>query len=641
MRYVLGFAVVLITSQTALADGRCTLAVEMRGAVVEGTLRRPIEASDHSSLETLALPDGGRLVSLELRGQAVPVSLAFASQKITDAQVLGADPALALAITDDRVEVIVQPGAASTLVARWTAAATITNGELQVTLPAHAADECSGMFHAVGGPGAGVVRARVDAAVTRGASASFVLGPHPITLAAELSLARPAVWVQDEPMGGGITARATTTIAPRSDALAHVRRAVLVIDTSKSMNLVGAARVAKLAKAIAGALPSDARFEAITFARTPARVFGAWRSIDTKVLEGLDAAVRTADNGSDLGAALALARDALGEGVKEPSLVIVITDGVLGEVDPDALAKAVGDGHVHAIAVDPTGMTSPGAKALTALAARTGGAFTEIGVDDLEASPPDLASWLAPAWQVGSDLVRAGDGTVTLELTKTPKPAAHGPTTPLVGQLALMHTPDAALFARHPYLDDNHAFAVLATAGRVAASRRTVIAGGGPYTRMIADDDPYDVIGPSFPRQVPLRPGVIDREVLQRLFDLQLQPRAYRCFQRAQIPGTVRFAIELGRGEVTHVAIGGGGDPALDACLLDAAYGMTAPLIDPRVDPDDRTIANYPLTFEMRADKTFVVAGDADSNSPLDIDAIKPWVVKPKDAATPLGPLRP
>jgi len=166
-----------------------------------------------------------------------------------------------------------------------------------------------------------------------------------------------------------------------------------------------------------------------------------------------------------------------------------------------------------------------------------------------------------------------------------------------------------------------------------------MVAGGGPYTRMITAEDPHGMFD-SVLAAVP-SPGVIDRQVLQQLFDLQLQPPAYRCFQRGQIAGGVKYRIELGRGEVTAASLAGLGDAALDGCLLDAAYSLSVPLIDPARDPDDRTIANYPLRFELHADQGVVVAGDADSSSPLDIDAIKPWIVRPKDAATPLGPLRP
>ena len=71
---------------------------------------------------------------------------------------------------------------------------------------------------------------------------------------------------------------------------------------------------------------------------------------------------------------------------------------------------------------------------------------------------------------------------------------------------------------------------------------------------------------------------------------------------------------------------------------------MTPSLPNPAYNIDDRTIANYPLTFSVREQKPFVIAGDADSSSPLDIDAIQggvPVRIKAGDTSTPLGNLRP
>jgi hypothetical protein len=58
---------------------------------------------------------------------------------------------------------------------------------------------------------------------------------------------------------------------------------------------------------------------------------------------------------------------------------------------------------------------------------------------------------------------------------------------------------------------------------------------------------------------------------------------------------------------------------------------------------------NYPLSFSVREQKAFIIAGDADSSSPLDIDAIEGGLpmtakrgrIKAVDSSTPLGNLRP
>src|SRR5690606_18682698 len=98
--------------------------------------------------------------------------------------------------------------------------------------------------------------------------------------------------------------------------------------------------------------------------------------------------------------------------------------------------------------------------------------------------------------------------------------------------------------------------------------------------------------------------------------------------------------------ELTRAEVEGLGDAGFDACLLDAAYKVTPPLPNPDYNIDDRSLVTYPLTFAIREDKPFVIPGDADSSTPLDIDKIQGGVparrpVRPVDAKTPLGNLRP
>jgi hypothetical protein len=695
MRHVLGLLVLLVTT-SARADTPCELAVDLHGGIAEGTVRRQLEPTETTSVVDVDLPTGGKLVGVELRGRdgagaAVSVSTAFTTQRVTDATVVGADPALAMERVNGHVRVVLQPIAAGrqvTLVAHWTAVADIEDGELRLVLPPRGARECHGTLHAAAGPGATISHVRVDAAQTRGATASFVVGDQPITLAAELAFARPEpiAWLQEQPLGDGTVARALTVAAPRSPSLAQTRRALLVIDNSRSMNLVGRDSVAKLVAAVGAALPSGSEIEAIAFDRAPARLLGAWRPTDGAALAAIDAALakRAPRNGSDLGTALALAHEVLTEGKRSPALVIVITDGVLGDLDADSLATKLGDPRdvdLHAIVIDPSEMKNPTADALAGAIARVGGGYAELSVADLPGAFGHVPGWLSPAWQLAVTggaaeipaQLRAGEGFVAIEIAKTQKPLAltataeltklalaprGGSTTSLVAQLALARATEvpARVFAQHPFADATHDLAVLANAGKVAANRRAMIAGGGPYTRMTAVEDPDDAFeaAGALTQVVPPPPTVIDHDILQHLFELQLQPAAYRCFQRAlgrtpELAGTVQFGIELGRGEVTRVVLAGTGDAVFDGCLVDAAYSLVPPLLDPKIDPDDRTIANYPLTFSVRADKPIVVAGDADSASPIDIDAVKGGVprlprrgpVRAQDTTTPLGPLRP
>jgi hypothetical protein len=170
-----------------------------------------------------------------------------------------------------------------------------------------------------------------------------------------------------------------------------------------------------------------------------------------------------------------------------------------------------------------------------------------------------------------------------------------------------------------------------------------MIAGGGTFERSVAIVDPLPPARDSKPAASTM-PSAIDRTTVERLFRDQLQPRAYACYQRAlgrapKLAGTVHFELYLGRGEVTQASVMGLGDSAFDACLLDVAYSLEPPAPDFSIHSDDETLARYPLTFSVHQDRPWVIAGDADSSSPLDIDAIQGGV--PATARTPLGKLRP
>ncbi|MBA3453747.1 MAG: hypothetical protein H0T42_11700, partial [Deltaproteobacteria bacterium] len=209
----------------------------------------------------------------------------------------------------------------------------------------------------------------------------------------------------------------------------------------------------------------------------------------------------------------------------------------------------------------------------------------------------------------------------------------------------------ARALAQHPYAQAGLAFALLSTTGKLAKNRLAVVRGGGPYERIVDVFDPPEPLVIRIRHPTVAAPSAIARITLERLFRDQLQPKAYACYQRAlglapKLAGTVRFDFRLGRGEVTSVGIIGLGDTQLDSCLLDAAYQLTLPLPDFTVNADDQTIALYPLTFAVSENRPQVVLGDADSTSPLDIDAIQGGVPGKRravkvDSTTPLGTMRP
>jgi hypothetical protein len=718
-----------------LALAACDVDVELRGTVAEVELRQRIVNVGPAMAAALEveLPTDAQLIGAAAivdrgpRVAAIPVTARFDSEHVVSDDVLGTDPALvtSLGFTNGdrkRYRVVTQPIDTDhelAIVTRWTAIAAVRNSAVRLVLPGRAPTArlapCRGNVHATPGPGASIQRIRIDG-VTAGTrdTAPFVVEADDVTLEAELAFAKPQplVWTQTEALGEGWTARAVAVIAPPVPLdVIEARRALIVVDSSRSMQLLGRHPV-DVVHAIGAALPKGTEIEGILYDRVPRRVFGTWQPANVTSLDALESAIvkQPAVNGSDAAAALALAHDlVVADATRGQTMVIVVTDGVFGGIPDSALAHAMqahaAELDVHAIVLDPGHLTSPNAVALRAPVDLYGGTYVEVRADELAGALAGVDAWLRPSWlglqlhgidATIPDLLLAGSGVTVLGLTRTPTAtitlSGHGdpaftvaaravpatpvaaravPATPVAqlvlagtseGQLVHPHTNDPTpgelvtaahtlvrLRAAHPTVDADHALAVLASVGKVAKTRRAMVAGGGPYTRMVAIDDPPLPLDMHPAQSWTMTASMIDKVVLERLFRDQLKPYAFACYQRAlgkapSLGGQVTFTLDIGRGEVTRASVNGLGNEAFDACLVDAAYSLTLALPNADVDGDDRTIAHYPLTFSVHDRRPTVFAGDADSDSPLDIDAIVggvPRHVPKPETATPLGNLRP
>lgn len=703
-----------------LHEAACELDVELRGGAWVVELRQRITNPGATALAAsleLELPAGAEVLGLSIREGAGAAQTAVAvdahAPTIRGATpgIEGVDPAFGARQPGGGYHVIVQPipaGREVTVATRYVAPAEPRASGLRLVLPGRggvfpgAMAPCKGWVRAQPGPGAAVKKLRVGAVETpAGRAAPIALEEQDVAVHAELAIAsdRPIAWVQTQPLADGWSASLVTVLGPQVKS-ASARRAVFVIDASRSMDLVGRHHVGKLVSRIGAALPTGSEVEAILFDRQASRVFGELRPATPQHLGAIEAALgkRSAVNGSDLPGALALAKQVV-DGARGSSMLILITDGVTGDVDGQALVAAIGSKSsavdVHAIVLDPARTRSPGAAALRAPVNVYGGSYVEVAADGLDDALSAIDEWLRPAWlelamgghrvppevRAGGGFVQAivHRGTQRLSLTigqgdrRLAIAAAAAPAAPIAA-LALAEA-EAASFsgkaeptdadlvlaepvlerarAAHPFAAPGRGLAVLAAVGRVAKSRRDVVAGGGRYERVIAFDDPAPILAAAGVAAA-VAPSAISRDTLERLFRDQLQPKAYGCYQRAlgrnaKLAGTVYFQLRMGRGEVTEVSLTGIGDAPLDACLIDAAYQLTPPLPDFNVNADDQTVANYPLTLQRRAEQAMIVLGDADSQSPLDIDAIEGGVPagKPRrpvplpDASTPLGGLRP
>lgn len=684
---------------TRITETSCELEVHLRGAVATGELRQRIanESTGLAASYELDLPAGATITGFSAAGvQAVAVPGAFHSVGVDERPMFGADPAVLVARPEgasSQYAIRVQPIARGIdLTTRFTALAEVRAGALRIVLPGRTGPgltACRATVRAAGGPGASIGSIAVDGASAKGASASFVIGTRPVTIDAVLAFSgsQPVAWTQSEPLAGGLTATALTVVAPRvRGALQPTRRALFVIDGSRSMELVGRPRVTEVLRAIAGALPANTPLEAIAFDRSAARAFGAWRPSSPDTVAAIERflATRTATNGTDLANAFEVAHAALEDGGRDATLVVVISDGVLGDTNGrklvSALAGKTSTIDVLGVVLDPARTRSPGADALRSPVLAYGGAFVEIDADHLDAAIDVVDGWLRPSWLAVTaaagvhvpDTIRAGGGFTQLivhrgspakfvltatgasKLRLVPRALPAAPVATLaLAEPALAADVDAirvAALGGHPYVHAQLALAVLTTDGKVARSRTEMVKGGGPYERIIAIADPDE--GPPSSAPPPTQATAIERETLERLFREQLQPKAYACYQRAiaaqpKLAGTVHFTFHLGRGEISEVTLVGIGDPQLDACLTEAAYALTVPFPDFTVNADDQTIARYPLSFHIAERKPIIILGDADSSSPIDIDGTPgelPESARRKvrvNSTTPLGNLKP
>ncbi|MBL9015879.1 MAG: VWA domain-containing protein, partial [Myxococcales bacterium] len=559
---------------------------------------------------------------------------------------------------------------------------------------------CRGTVRASAGPGTTLAGIRVGKAVSAKAAASFVLDDKDVAIEAMLSFAgrEPVVWTQSAPLAAGWSASVVTVAAPSlKTAMWQPRRALFVIDGSRSMELVGKPLVNKVLGTIAAALPAGIELDAIIYDRTAERVFKTWRKESPAAVAELQAAVtrHAPKNGSALKTAFEAAQAAITDGTRAQTLVIVISDGVLGEVSSTELVAALGvtasTADVLSVAVTPPQTTVSGAALLRAPVTMLGGTFVEVTPDDVDDALQVVDEWLRPSFlelDLGTlesvESLRSGGGFTRAIVHRTAAPALvlrgrgetafkvtarPGPSAPGLAQLALAALPanpepyfadadvgDASIVratrlykrivAAHPYVREGLALAVLTTQGRIARNRIAMVKGGGPYERITAASDPVDWQTSSAPviaLGAAAKPNAIAKDTLERLFRDQLQPKAYACYQRAlvaspRLSGTVLFELRMGRGEVTQVGITGTTDQKFEDCLRDAAFALTIPFPDLAINADDQTLAHYPLTFQVSEAKPVIVLGDADSSSPLDIDSIKGGV---PNAKTPLGDLRP
>ena len=703
-----------------LFEAACDIDVDMRGALAQVEVRQRIVnpgPTEMAATYDFDLPRGATVTSFTFKGergveQALAIPGAFTTVGVDARPVIGIDPALLTAEPPDssaQYRIRVQPIAPDhevLLTTRYSMVGEIRAGAIRVVLPGRSRESkltaCRGSVRASAGPGARISGFRIGKAVTAKSMASFVVDDVDVAVDATLEIAgrQPLVWTQSQPLVDGWSSTLITVAAPSiKTTTAQARRALFVIDGSRSMELVGRGNVSKVIGTIAGALPAGVEIEGILYDRTAERVFKTWKRETAATVAELQSAVikHVPINGSSLSGAFKLANTAITDGGRAQTVVIVISDGVLGDVSGSELTRSLdlktSTVDVIAVVLDPAHTKSPDAAALRSPVNLYGGSFVELSVDEIDDALQIVDEWLRPSWlelAMGDldipESVRAGSG-FTRTLIHKGSPAklvltGHGdsairieprtgPAAPIATVTLAAIDPERAAFterpdpddddrdrsdrltrqalAAHPFARDDLAYAVLSIQGKVAKSRFAMVKGGGPYERVTLADDPSQrVFGVGAKPAVVVNPSSISKLTLERLFRDQLQPKAFACYQRAlgtdtKLSGTVLFELRMGRGEVTQVTLTGIVSQSFEACLEEAAYALTVPFPDFTKNADDQTIAHYPLTFNVNEAKPVIILGDADSSSPIDIDAVQggvPVRLRP-NAATPLGDLRP
>ena len=665
--------------------GACAIDATFRGAMVELELRQKISNPGPGELAAafeVELPQAASLIGVAVdRVTSIGVPVNPPKELVDSPDVLAADPALAVRVSTEqgrsRYRAILRPVRGEiTLALRWTEVADIHDGAMHAKL----------LGRIDGSACVVATRVLVGTGVTAKPPPPFTMTSSDAAIDVPLEVAgkEPVAWLQTAALGDGQVAQALTVIAPALRADTGPHRVLFVIDTSRSMDLVGRGNVRKLVTAIGNALPQGSTVEAILYDHTAERVFKMWKPNPGGLDEAL--AKHAALNGSDLAGALALAKQALAEpgAPRGQAMVISISDGVLGGVTPAALATALGGKldalDFHALVLDPHGMRTQDGDALRGLVTTYGGSYVEVSIDERDEAIAGVASWLRPAWQdlavAGWTLpaeVRAGTGfTVTriagkpgaLTLKARGDAAVTAAVSPLpaapIAQLVLAPLDDddfgigeagekarAKLARRFPAADDEHDLAVPATQGRIAAQRRQLLANGGSYTRTVDFADPAFVPSIHIGTTTVSGGSALDRTIIKRLLVDQLQPHAYACYARSlgrmvALAGTATFTVELARGEVTRVAVGGfEANPEFATCLVEAAYGMAPPMPTPGYNTDDRSVVSYALTFSMRDKQPSVAAGETTTNT---TDETPATTQRPKlqvDPSTSLGGLKP
>jgi hypothetical protein len=458
-------------------------------------------------------------------------------------------------------------------------------------------------------------------------------------------------WTPRDPAAPGtpqLDARlALAPVGPQQTALAFSARrrsgppggppgsVLFLIDRSRSVGLPGLSAERDLVRAFIEALPPSTRFDALFFARGTRRLFPMSRPATKEAIGAFEAEMVPArlQNGTDLPGALReagalLRREATTFGPR--ALLVVVTDGALGDEDGATLDRALGGGLGDA--PGPTG-SSPGLEvafaaltirsvddesagarardALRALAAARGGVARELRSSEIGDA---VATALADS-QHGGDLgaIRLVADGVERRISESLTPGGV-----LAGVVPWKGRPPRAV--RIEAISRGKWITVAPVPIHIAPEWLRPWVGSNP-TRLLSvpsvvalvEPVPHSAAAGSGATDAAVK-GSMDRMVIRNVLSLAYMPRARACYlnRTAATPalrdltGKVRLSIELARGEVGGVKIESStlGNPEIERCLQESAFEIEVPRAA-RSDAPVTAVLNMvfrPRTSDNKAD---------------------------------------
>ena len=643
--------------QKITIDARGPLALV---AVTRTVVPEPAEdGGGNEALLDLALPDASALVSVEVRDGGRWRSVDAAAEEgahvaetyRAESAARGVTPASEPydESTTHRLRLLRRARAGTapfTVRYRFAVLPEAANGRLRIRFPAAterlppAAEVALRLTGAADADIAGVrvpLAAGADAAVGRASTRSawevFWTPRDPVALGTPLLEARVAV----APLGPQRSALAFLARRRPGPSSGPPGSVLFLVDRSRSVGLSGLSAERDLVRVLIEALPPSTRFDALFFDRGTKRLFPMSRPATHEAIGSFEAEMvpDRMQNGTDLPGALRqagalLRREATTFGPR--ALLVLVTDGALGDEDGAALDRALGsvtestpglDVALAALTVRAVDDESAGARArdaLRALAAARGGVARELRANEIgDGVPAALA-----------DLQHGGDlGAIRLVADGVARPISESlpPGGLLAGVIPWKGRPPRAV--RIEAVARGRRITVAPAPSHLAPDwlRPWVVSGPAPAsasansTRFLSVPSFVALVEPVLHSTAATAgasessgKGSMDRMVIRNVLSLAYMPRARACYlnRTAATPalrdltGTVRLAIELARGEVGGVKIESStlGNPEVERCLQESAFEIEVPRAA-RSDAPVTAVLNMvfrPRTADKKAD---------------------------------------